>query len=68
MAKKALPKVRTTPFVVISKQDALVPLSVREFIDSKIKAEYLVLEKSPHLIFKDVEKEVVVSKVIDFLN
>ena len=68
MAKKALPKVRTTPFVVISKQDALVPLSVRDFIDSKIKAEYLVLEKSPHLIFKDVEKEVVVSKVIDFLN
>ena len=68
MAIKALPHIRTAPLVVISKKDKLVPVSVKDFIDSKIKAEYLVLEKSPHLIFNDIEKEVVANKVIEFLN
>ena len=68
MAKKALPHIKTTPLVVLSKKDKLVPISVQDFISSKINAQYLVLEKSSHLIFSDDEKELVASNVIEFLN
>lgn len=70
MATKALAYVRTTPLVVLSKKDSLVPTSVRELVDSKLKskAEYLILDKSSHIILSDVEKEMVASKVIEFLN
>lgn len=70
MAIKALPYVRNAPLVILSKKDCLVPMSVKEFIDSRLKskADYLILDKSSHLIFNDVEKEIVANKVIEFLN
>ena len=68
MAIKALPHLRTTPLIIISKKDKLVPFSVKDFIDKKINAQYLMLDKSSHLIFNDVEKEIVANSVIEFLN
>lgn len=70
MAIKAIPNIRASSLVILSKKDNIVPISARELIDSRIKAklEYMILEKSGHLVLNDVEKESVATRIIDFLK
>ncbi|MGP1438748.1 MAG: alpha/beta hydrolase [Treponema sp.] len=70
MSIKALAQVRANTYVVLSKKDKLVPFSVKDFIDAKFKSklDYLMLDRSSHFIFTDVEKEIVANKIIEFLN
>jgi len=70
MAIKAIPSIRASSLIVLSKKDNVVPLSTKEFIASKIKAktEDMILDKSGHLVLNDIEKEAVATRIIDFLK
>ena len=70
MAIKAIPNIRASSLIILSKKDNIVPISTKELIDSKMKAktEYMVLDKSSHLVLNDIEKEAVATRIIDFLK
>lgn len=70
MGIKALPYLRSSTLVVLSKKDHIVPFSTKYLIDAKIKTKcnYVILEKSCHLVLNDVEKEFVADKIIKFLR
>ncbi|EFW37415.1 hypothetical protein HMPREF9554_02123 [Treponema phagedenis F0421] len=70
LAIKQLPSIRSKTLTVISHGDVTVPFSVKEVIDAHLQApnEYLILEKSCHIVVDDVEREQVAEGIIRFLN
>ena len=70
MARKALPYIKCSSLVVLSKKDNIVKIETKDLIDEKIKikCEYLMLEKGGHLVQCDAEKENVAENVIRFLK
>lgn len=70
MSIKNLPYVRSKTLTILSAKDKAVPFSVKNLIDAKLKTqnEYLILEKSGHIVVNDVEKEIVAKRIIEFLK
>jgi carboxylesterase len=65
---KNLKNIKSKTLTIISKKDEAVPFEVKEIIDKNIKSEYLILEKSNHIVVNDTEKEIVAQKIIEFLK
>ena len=55
---------------ILSKADNLVSFKVKDLMDKNLRTqnEYLILEKSSHVVTNDVEKELVAKKIIEFLK
>lgn len=71
MAKKKLRNLNSEIFVILSKNDRTVPLSVLEIFKaaiSKEKLNVLILEGSSHVVTYDVEKELVADAVVDWFR
>lgn len=71
LAKKRLHKVRSDTLIIVSKKDGAVPLEVKDIIKDNINSkriETVILEKSPHVVVNDIEKEKVADEIIRFFN
>ena len=71
LAKARLPKIHSDCLTIISKNDQTVPVEVLDIIESGIKSqkkERLILEKSPHVVVNDIEKERVAQEIIDWFS
>ncbi len=71
ITKKRLKEIHSDCFTIVSKADKTVPLNVLELIEngisSKIKKS-LILEKSPHVVVNDIEKEKVADEIINWFS
>lgn len=69
MAVRELPNIRSKTITVLSKADKSVPFREKELIDRLLKApnEYVILEESSHIVTDDVDRELVVQRIIEFL-
>ncbi|PIE98953.1 MAG: carboxylesterase [Treponema sp.] len=70
LAKKNLRYVKAETFIVLSKNDQQVPITVKDFLDKNLKAskEYMILEESSHNVIDDMDREPVAKRVIGFLK
>ena len=70
LALKNMVFIRSQSLTVLSKADKLVPFKVKDLIDKNLRNQndYLILEKSSHIVTNDVEKELVAKKIIEFLK
>jgi len=70
LAVKKLPRINSKTYVVLSKKDDAVPLSVKELIEENIKSQkkFMILEESGHVVVNDSEKEKVAQQVIKWLK
>ena len=71
LAKARLPKIHSDCLTIVSKNDQTVPVEVLDIIESGIKSEKkerLILEKSPHVVVNDIEKERVAQEIIDWFS
>ncbi|MGC9313172.1 MAG: alpha/beta hydrolase [Sediminispirochaetaceae bacterium] len=70
-ARRALRTVEADTLTIVSKGDASVPLTAADIIENNIaavKKRRLILEKSPHVLVNDVEKEQVAAEIIDWFS
>jgi len=69
MAIRQLPHIRSKTMTVLSKADKSVPFKEKKLIDRLLKApnEYVILEKSSHIVTDDVERELVAQRIVEFL-
>ncbi|MBM7559620.1 alpha/beta hydrolase [Marinitoga litoralis] len=71
LARKRLNMVKSDTLIIVSKRDGAVPLSVANIIKNNISSkviETVVLEKSPHVVVNDIEKEKVADEIIRFFK
>ena len=71
LTRARLPKVYSDCFTICSKSDQSVPVEVLDIIEngvSSAKKERLILEKSPHVVVNDIEKEKVAQEIIDWFS
>ncbi|MEL3912002.1 alpha/beta hydrolase [Treponema pedis] len=70
LSLKNLPFIRSQTLTVLSKADKSVPFKVKNIIDKNLRTqnEYLILEKSGHIVVNGIEKEAVAKKIIEFLK
>ncbi|WP_041446366.1 alpha/beta hydrolase [Pseudothermotoga thermarum] len=70
LATRLLGQVRSKTLLIIARNDSVVPMEVREFVEKRVKGpiETVVLEKSNHVVVNDVEKEYVAQLVAKFLE
>ncbi|SHE63854.1 carboxylesterase [Marinitoga hydrogenitolerans DSM 16785] len=71
LARKRLKKINSDTLIIVSKRDRTVPLKVANVIKSNIntkKVKTIILEKSPHVVVNDIEKEKVADEIIDFFK
>jgi carboxylesterase len=71
LAKARLEKVHSDCLTICSKNDQTVPLEVVDIIEKGIKSErkeHVILEKSPHVVVNDIEKERVAQEIIDWFS
>lgn len=70
LAIKNMPFIKSETLVILSESDETVPFNVKNIIDKNLRTqkEYLILEKSNHIVTNDVEKEIVAKKIIEFLK
>lgn len=71
LAKGRLHKVHSDCLTICSKNDQSVPLEVLEIIEGRIQSrtkKHLILEKSPHVVVNDIEKERVAQEIIDWFS
>jgi len=70
-ARRALRRVEADTLTIVSKGDASVPLTAADIIEdgiAAVKKRRVVLEKSPHVLVNDVEKEQVADEIIDWFS
>ena len=62
--------IKSQTLTILSKADNLVSFKVKDLMDKNLRTqnEYLILEKSSHVVTNDVEKELVAKKIIEFLK
>ena len=70
MAIRQLPTIQSKTLTILSKADQSVPFREKELIDRLLHApnEYVILEKSSHIVTDDIERELVAQRVIAFLD
>ncbi|WGS64223.1 alpha/beta hydrolase [Marinitoga aeolica] len=71
LAKKRLSKIKSDTLIIVSKKDKTVPLKVADEIKNNISSKIIktiVLEKSPHVVVNDIEKEKVANEIIKFFK
>ena len=71
LAKARLSKVHSDCLTIVSKNDQTVPLEVLDIIGNGIssnKKEQVILEKSPHVVVNDIEKERVAQEIINWFS
>ncbi|GAB6188781.1 alpha/beta fold hydrolase [Marinitoga arctica] len=71
LAKKRLSNITSDTLIIVSKKDGAVPLNVKDVIKNKIRSKNIktvVLEKSPHVVVNDIEKDKVADEIIQFFN
>ena len=70
LAIKNLPFIRSQTLTILSKADKSVPFKVKNLIDKNLRTQndYLILEKSSHIVVNGAEKETVAKKIIEFLK
>ncbi len=70
-ARRSLRRVEADTLTIVSKGDASVPLTAADIIEDGIaaaKKRRVILEKSPHVLVNDVEKEQVADEIIDWFS
>lgn len=70
LAIKNMIFIKSQTLTILSKADNLVSFKVKDLMDKNLRTqnEYLILEKSSHVVTNDVEKELVAKKIIEFLK
>ena len=70
MAIRQLPAIQSKTLTILSKADQSVPFKEKALIDRLLKApnEYVILEKSSHIVTDDVEREIVAQRIVEFLG
>lgn len=71
LAKRRLNRIKSNTLIIVSKKDGAVPLSVADTIKNNISSKVIktiVLEKSPHVVVNDIEKEKVADEIIKFFK
>ena len=70
MAIRQLPTIQSKTLTILSKADQSVPFKEKALIDRLLKApnEYVILEKSSHIVTDDVEREIVAQRIVEFLG
>lgn len=71
LTRTRLNKVHSDCLTIVSKNDQTVPVDVLYMIEKGIsseKKESVILEKSPHVVVNDVEKERVAREIIDWFS
>jgi carboxylesterase len=71
LAKKRLSEIKSDTLIIVSKKDGAVPMSVADIIKNNISStviETIILEKSPHVVVNDIEKEKVADEIIKFFK
>ncbi|MFP4460653.1 MAG: alpha/beta hydrolase [Thermotogota bacterium] len=71
LAKARLPKVHSDCLTIVSKSDQTVPVEVLDIIENgiaSVKNKRIILEKSPHVVVNDIEKERVAQELIDWFS
>ncbi|WP_129408897.1 alpha/beta hydrolase [Marinitoga lauensis] len=71
LAKKRLSKIKSDTLIIVSKKDKTVPLEVADIIKNNISSHVIktvILEKSPHVVVNDIEKEKVADEIIKFFQ
>ncbi len=67
---KHMPEIHSKTLTVLSKNDEQVPFTEKKLIDRLLTApnEYVILEKSSHIVTDDVERDIVAKQIIQFLG
>lgn len=71
LARRLLPSVRSRTLTIVSKADRTVRLDSAELIERRIGASVrktVVLERSPHVVVNDIEKEVVAEEIVRWFS
>ncbi len=68
--RKSLENFSGKALVVVSRSDSTVPIEVKDYLEKKLggEKEFLVLERSPHVVVTSEEKEIVLERTLEFLK